>query len=93
MRRRRRGWRGEIGPEWDWSRIGSIVTVVAFIAAFGFVNLSYGDRAERACRRMYASAHTAVDSALVDGEVFSRRGEPAWTCEMMPERVRSQAVR
>jgi len=80
---RRHRWKGEIRPEWDWTRIWSVIAAIAIILALGFLNLASDERAERRCRRLYARAHTAVDSALVDREVFSRPGEPAWTCGMM----------
>ena len=84
---RRRRWKGQIRPEWDWTRIWNGIAIAAVVVALAFGRAQNGQRAERICRRMYAQARTAADSALVDLEVVPRRGEPRWTCGRLPRRA------
>ena len=81
---RRYRWKGQIRPEWDWTKIWNGIALAALVVALGIGRAQRFSRPGHICRRMYARAHTAADSAFVDAHLVGREEDPGWTCGKLP---------
>jgi len=81
----RAGWRWS-RPEWDWTRIWSGIALAAVVVALAIGRAQNFQRPEHVCHHLYARAHTAADSALVDAHGVWRDDDPGWTCGKLPRR-------
>jgi hypothetical protein len=93
MRSRERSkWR-DLRAAWSWSWIWSGAAVLIFILGYAWLQMRMPAAAEDTCRDRYAHARTATDTALVDDELFGRRGGTGWSCGMLRRAGATESTR
>jgi hypothetical protein len=73
--------------------MGNGIALAAVVVALAIGRGQSFQRPEHICRRMYARAHTAADSALADAHLVWRDDDPGWTCGKLPRSSASQPAR
>lgn len=63
-----------------WWRASPVLVVLGLLLLFGWYTLTLGDRQAEWCRRIYARAHSAADSARADRVVAGGRAPANTSC-------------